>query len=220
MLDIYTGEPISMTFDKNTQKLKEYESSDKYKELAWGLKLLKDNFKVEIITASSPIQDTKQTKEDPKIISDPDIGFMQHPVGQYLLHNGGCCSVMATAIDEHLEDFGINYRDVCFAVQGSSGAIVGAFIAREFPESIIWDIKKPGVISHSDHAYNAPRPEKYIIFVDDFVSSGSTFERVYDAIKLCGRVMNCIAVSGRLSWTIFENRPVDCIICQEYNESI
>lgn len=174
------------------------------------------------LVANEPLKST-QTNTDiqvPRILEDSYIGFMMHPVGSHMSHNMPLALVMAQNVIEHLEDFSIAFSDVCFVAQGSSGCIIAALIASQMPGSMIWDIKKPGQSSHSHHVRCIPDKDKYMIFVDDFISSGKTLYRCYGELKKQGRLINCVAVTGRISWTIFDKHPVDVIICQEYNRRI
>jgi len=196
MLDVYSGQPISMTIEKSRILLESYQ-----------------------IKQAAIVKESKANKE-PRILEDLDVGFMQHPVGSHMTYNIPLINVMTQNLTEHFEDYSIDYADVCFVAQGSSGCIIAALIAAKIAGSIIWDIKKPGQKSHSHHGYCAPVNTKYMVFVDDFISSGKTFHRCYDEVKKYKRTINCIAVTGRVSWTLFEDHPVDTIICQEYNEQL
>lgn len=171
-------------------------------------------------TQSLKLKEENDYHKAPRVLQDADIGCMMHPVGSYMLHNLPLALVMAQNITEHLEDFCISFSDVCLVAQGSSGCIIAALIAAQLPGSMIWDIKKPGQSSHSHHLECVPAEDKYMIFVDDFVSSGKTLYRCYNELKKRDRLINCVVVTGRISWTIFERHPVDVIICQEYNYRI
>ena len=106
---------------------------------------------------------------DIRIIEDAAIGSIYYPVGSFMQENMPKIFYMAELLGELLEDFMINQSDVCLVSQGSSGSIVSALIASKMPGSIIWDIKKPDINSHSHHDNCVPPAGKYLVFVDDFI---------------------------------------------------
>lgn len=151
-----------------------------------------------------------------KIITDSKLVEIGYPVGIDLHNNIPICKHMARVLAGHIESLGMSTKDICFVVQGSSGAIVGSLVAQYFEGSRILDIKKDTIRSHSHHTLYVPSETYYFVFVDDFISTGATYNACYDELLSLKRIIDCVLVSGDLSYTIFEEYPVDTIICQNY----
>ncbi len=98
-----------------------------------------------------------------------DDARITYPVASNIHNNISSINNLAKAL--------LNFYDVndefVLACRGSSGAIIGAMVAVQFPNSTLVHVKKEGESSHGSSVtfFNAGLP---VVFVDDFMDSGQT----------------------------------------------
>lgn len=90
-----------------------------------------------------------------------------------------------------VEKFGELVQDVAFdaiVVSGTSGLILGGLLAQQYKKNLIV-VRKNGHTTHTSRLIEGafvPDETNRCVFVDDFVDSGATVERVFRAIKDSG----------------------------------
>jgi orotate phosphoribosyltransferase-like protein len=103
---------------------------------------------------------------------------INYPVSKYIQDN---ISIIQAIIKE-INKLNIIHR-IVFCCRGSSGAIMAGIASYNIPNSTIFHIKKAGENSHDDSNYFCFHEKDYIIIIDDFISSGKTMLKIYEAIK-------------------------------------
>jgi adenine/guanine phosphoribosyltransferase-like PRPP-binding protein len=88
----------------------------------------------------------------------------------------------------------LDKKDIKLCCRGSSGAIISGIIAAEIPECEIIHVKKDGETSHTYNSEYTILPSDYIIYVDDFVSSGSTMLAINRALNT--HRVDCVCIGG------------------------
>jgi hypothetical protein len=95
-----------------------------------------------------------------------------------------------------------------FVVRGMSGAIAGAMLSRSMKKNL-FVIRKDNDDSHDGNKPFGVMGERWL-FLDDFISSGETFYRVYDKInnaELFGDYKQVVDNKGALRWRWVGSTP-------------
>lgn len=109
---------------------------------------------------------------------------LRYPVGRNLAQNFERIQTMAESLMEQLTHHELKRR-INFVCRGSSGAICAALVSQVLASKdvsiTVSHVKKEGESSHA----SAINLEKYdvIVFIDDFISSGSTMNQMLRGAK-------------------------------------
>lgn len=100
-----------------------------------------------------------------------------YPIGESLPHGLPAINKMAKVLKEK------QYNNLGLVCTGSSGAIIAAIIASKLkPTPKVFYIKKKYERNHGHGTWGITHAEN-LVFVDDFISSGSTTKHVISRLK-------------------------------------
>jgi len=88
------------------------------------------------------------------------------------------------------------------AYRGASGAIIASIIAHQLKKPLILVRKPEDTKGHSPYSLEGPKSVKRYLIVDDFMSSGKTYEAIREAIRSEHPQAECL---GMLEVTYCEN---------------
>lgn len=112
-----------------------------------------------------------------KFIYFKDSYAMNHPVGENIENALEYISLVAPHVQNVIKKSNLNIW-----CQGSSGAILSAFLVKELDNSCkICHIKKEGEWSHQNYVSEIFYAPCKNILIDDFMRSGNTLDRIYEA---------------------------------------
>lgn len=90
----------------------------------------------------------------------------------------------------------VNYGDVfdTIAYQGASGAITASIIAHRLKKPLLLVRKPEDTKGHSPYMLEGPKVVRRYLIVDDFMSSGRTYEAIREAVKIDHPQAECIGM--------------------------
>lgn len=145
-----------------------------------------------------------------KCIKIEGMCYGSYPIGSDITATIKGVNMLAPVLLEELKSREIATDNVTLVCTGSSGAIISALLAIHLPGCVIKHLKKDGENSHSSLFYI--NHQHTIIFVDDFMASGDTYNRVYDACLGVGKKIDMICLPGYAVERVIRKRPVELII--------
>lgn len=144
-----------------------------------------------------------------KIKSDNLVGY---PIHNKLYNNLEATKQLVEALKDHTKE-----DKFIFCVTGSSGMFMGTVAITMCPDSILFYVRKSdesshgGNVEYSDSFYNVKHNYKKV-FIDDFISTGITFERVNNnVIDKTGKSVDIVCVG----WS----NDTDVKICEQHSIS-
>lgn len=119
-------------------------------------------------------------------------------------------SKLCTAIRNHLKAKGIPIKHVVLVGTGISGVSMAATLSHIL--RCRWGfVRKPTDTMHHGGTWYEPCSDKYIIGVDDFISSGDTIRYICKHIMLNAVAVDCTAHVLREAWLRITDPAVDLI---------
>lgn len=118
-----------------------------------------------------------------KFIKLPDGNRIYYPVGESMKNNILRIREMGISLKAYLIAQGINFDDVVLIATGTSGSIISAIIAADLGLDEIRYVRKEGENQHYGHTglWKLTQLDKVSVIVDDFIDSGKSYLRMYNA---------------------------------------
>lgn len=140
----------------------------------------------------------------------------RYPIGSNINQNHDNIKILAKELNKYLKISHINTANIILVGTGSSGIILCTLLHLYLPDSEIVHVKKNGEESHSHHTdLWTDFSGKTLIFVDDFMCSGSTYMRVYKEVKGMGLTISIACFLGTAHPYIIDEYPVDVVLAAE-----
>lgn len=140
-----------------------------------------------------------------KHIKLESVSQLSYPVSSYIQFNIPTILDMVEKLKTELDE----NKELILWCRGSSGAIIAGVMATQIKNAKISHVKKDGESSHSATVSTTPKDRKNTInvMVDDFTSTGSTLNAIYDQMKAHKIKVHGLCISGTVHTKNLKFKP-------------